>query len=302
MPKYRIIQMGVFSSASRYPHIAQRVFRGILTLVLAFFLSASLLRFAPGWNVEERDMDPRFSASTVKELRGERAAKRDLISFYMAFLKQLMSGDLGTSELFVRPVRDLIAERAPVTLVSVSVGLFSAWAMALAVATVTSRDKSGIATAGAATFSGALLSCPSALLAILCLIFGLQPAWAIMAVIFPRAFPHAHEQLRDQLRAPHIVMARSRGIAGLRLYGSHIVPGVLPALAALAGASVPLAFGAAIPIESLGDSPGLGQLAWRAALGRDMPLLVSLTLLLTMVAVSANLLADAAISWVRWRQ
>ena len=96
-------------------------------------------------------------------------------------------------------------------------------------------------------------------------------------------------------------MARSRGIAGLRLYRSHIAPGVLPALAALAGASVPLAFGAVIPIESLGDSPGLGQLAWRAALGRDMPLLVSLTLLLTMVAVLANLAADVALAWARWR-
>ena len=85
---------------------------------------------------------------------------------------------------------------------SVSVGLFAAWAMALAVATVTSRDKNGIVTAGAATLSGALLSCPSALLAILCLVFGLPPAWAIMAVIFPRAFPHAHEQLRTSSGLP----------------------------------------------------------------------------------------------------
>jgi peptide/nickel transport system permease protein len=301
VPKFWLISMNYFSSASGYPPIARRLFRGILTLVLAFLLSASLLRFAPGWNVEETDMDARFSTSTVKEIRGERAVKRGLVHFYVSFLGQLISGDLGTSELFGRPVRELIAERATVTLRSVSIGLLAAWIMALGLAAATSRDKSGIAAAGAATFSGALLSCPSGLIAVLCLAVGLPPAWAIMAVVFPRAFPHAHEQLRNQFRATHVLMARSRGIGGLRLYRSHIVPGVLPALTALAGASVPLAFGAAIPIESLGDSPGLGQLAWRAALGRDMPLLVSLTLLLTAVSVTANLASDAALTWVRGR-
>jgi peptide/nickel transport system permease protein len=63
---------------------------------------------------------------------------------------------------------------------------------------------------------------------------------------------------------------------------------------ALGGVSVALAFGASIPVEALADSPGVGQLAWRAALGRDIPLLVSITLLLTAVTTAANLLSDIA--------
>ena len=294
--------MKFFRSDSDDLRVAPRIFRGILTIVLAFVLSAGLLRFSPGWNVDETDRDPRFSTATVKELRGERAAKHGLFQFYVSFIRHLMSADLGDSELFGRPVRELIAERAAITLRSVAIGLFGGWAMALVIATATSRDKTGIATAGAASVSGALLSCPSALLALLCLILGLPPASAITAVVFPRAFPHAHEQLRFQFRATHVLMARARGIAGFHLFRSHIIPGVLPALAALAGASVPLAFGAAIPIESLADSPGLGQLAWRAALGRDMPLLVSLTLLLTIVSVTANLASDVAVICARGRR
>jgi ABC-type dipeptide/oligopeptide/nickel transport system permease component len=72
----------------------------------------------------------------------------------------------------------------------------------------------------------------------------------------------------------------------------HAVPTVLPPLLALAGVSAILGFSASIPIEALADSPGIGQLAWRAALGRDLPVLVSITLLLTAVAVLANMLAD----------
>jgi peptide/nickel transport system permease protein len=281
--------------------LGSRLLRGFLTVVLAFLLSAMLLRFSPGWNTEERDLDPRFSPSTVQELRGERASQRDLFRFYLTYLKKAAKGDLGTSELFGRPVLELIAERATTTLRTVFFGLSLGWLLALALATATSRDKTGLGAASAASLSGALLSCPSALLAVLCLILRLPPASAITAVVFPRTFPHAHEQLRHQYSTNHVLMARARGISGVRLFRWHVAPGVVPALAALAGASVPLAFGAAIPIESLADSPGLGQLAWRAALGRDMPLLVSLTLLLTIVSVTANLIADVAVAYAQGR-
>jgi peptide/nickel transport system permease protein len=58
--------------------------------------------------------------------------------------------------------------------------------------------------------------------------------------------------------------------------------------------SFTIAFGAAIPIEALCDSPGLGQLAWQAALGRDLPLIVNLTLIVSLVMFAANSLGDLA--------
>ena len=55
-----------------------------------------------------------------------------------------------------------------------------------------------------------------------------------------------------------------------------------------------MAFGAAIPIEALCDSPGVGQLAWQAALNRDLPLIMNLTLLVTIITVAANSFANVA--------
>jgi ABC-type dipeptide/oligopeptide/nickel transport system permease component len=63
-------------------------------------------------------------------------------------------------------------------------------------------------------------------------------------------------------------------------------------LVALAGVSVSLAFAAAIPVEVLCDLPGLGQLAWKAALGRDLYLLTNLTMIVTVVTLIANSSAD----------
>ncbi|MGB7642625.1 MAG: ABC transporter permease subunit, partial [Terriglobales bacterium] len=68
-----------------------------------------------------------------------------------------------------------------------------------------------------------------------------------------------------------------------------------PQLIALAGVTISLALGASIPVESLCGLPGVGQLAWQAALSRDLPLLVNLTVLVTLVTLLANSGADVMI-------
>jgi ABC-type dipeptide/oligopeptide/nickel transport system permease component len=65
-----------------------------------------------------------------------------------------------------------------------------------------------------------------------------------------------------------------------------------PQLLALAGVSVSIAFTASIPVEALCDLPGLGQLAWKAALSRDLYLLVTLTMIVALVTLVANSFSD----------
>ncbi len=79
----------------------------------------------------------------------------------------------------------------------------------------------------------------------------------------------------------------------------HILPVAGPQLLALAGVSVSLAFAAAIPVEALCDLPGIGQLAWKAALGRDVELLVNLTMIVTLVTLLANSASDLAGQYFR---
>ena len=91
---------------------------------------------------------------------------------------------------------------------------------------------------------------------------------------------------------PHIVTARAKGLSHARIFYYHVLPGVTPQLLAIAGVSVSMAVGAAIPVEALCSLPGVGQLAWQAALARDLPLLVNITMLVTLVTLLANSGAD----------
>ena len=65
--------------------------------------------------------------------------------------------------------------------------------------------------------------------------------------------------------------------------------------------AVSIAFPALVPIEAVCDSPGALQLAWKAALARDLPLLVTLTMVASLVVLLGNAAADFSAEAVRGR-
>jgi peptide/nickel transport system permease protein len=114
----------------------------------------------------------------------------------------------------------------------------------------------------------------------------------IAAVIFPRVFRYARNLLIQASARAHVITARAKGLGPARILFRHVLPCVAGELRALAGVSLSLAFTAAIPVEAICDSPGVGQLAWQAALARDLPLLTNLTLIVTAVTLVGNSLSD----------
>jgi peptide/nickel transport system permease protein len=140
--------------------------------------------------------------------------------------------------------------------------------------------------------SGLLLCVPSAALALLIFVYA-GPVRAVMALaVFPRLYQYLRNLLSHAAAQPHVLAARARGIGRLRILLWHIVPAAAPQTLALAGVSVSMAFGAAVAVEVICDFPGIGQLAWKAALARDLPLLVTLTMLVTLATQLANACAD----------
>jgi peptide/nickel transport system permease protein len=68
---------------------------------------------------------------------------------------------------------------------------------------------------------------------------------------------------------------------------AHLLPAFLPQFAALASLSLVTALSALVPVEVLFNVPGLGQLAWNAALNRDLPVLLAVTLTMA-IAVTCS--------------
>jgi peptide/nickel transport system permease protein len=264
----------------------------LVTVLLGGFLGATLVRLAPGFGVDEAELDIRLNQQSVTALRRAREPESNLMVFYLHYLTRLLRGDLGNSRTLQRPVRQLLAERFPETLKGVGLGLGLGWTLGLSLAVATVMSRAWYLDLLAGILAGVLLCVPAAVLALL-FVLAQAPARLVLGlIVFPKVFRYSRNLLARSSAMPHVLMARAKGLGNLRVLVWHILPTAAPQLLALAGVSVSLAFTAAIPVEALCDLPGIGQLAWKAALGRDVALLINLTMIVTLVTLLANSATD----------
>jgi peptide/nickel transport system permease protein len=270
----------------------------LVTALVGVLLAGGLIRLAPGFGIDERELDTRLNAGSVRRLREGAGQGRNLCSFYAAYAKGLGRGDLGTSQALGQPVGKLLRERAPVTLSTAGAGLAAAWIAALALAILCALYRVRPLTLACGAFSSTLLCLPASAIGLLVVLVSTQSghramvAAAIALAVFPRLFQLTHGILSEAMVCPHVACAVLRGVSRARLIVWHLLAPSAAPLLALAGVSATLAFGAAIPIEVVCDSPGLGQLAWQAAMQRDFPLLVNLSLIVCLLAAGSNALSE----------
>jgi ABC-type dipeptide/oligopeptide/nickel transport system permease component len=257
-------------------------------------LSATLVRLAPGFDVDEQQLDSRLSVQSVAAMRQARAGDRNIIRFYFHYLGRALRGDLGQSRTLNRPVRELLAERLPVTARLAGAGLLVGWMCAVLLAVGATMARRAACDLAATLLGGIFLSLPAAVLALL-FVFLNAPAFLVIALaVFPKVFSYTRNLLAKSYGLPHLVTAYAKGLGPLRILLWHVLPVAGTQLLAVAGISVSIALGAAIPVEALCGVAGIGQLAWQAALGRDLPLLVNLTVLVTVITLAANWGSDLA--------
>jgi peptide/nickel transport system permease protein len=279
--------------------LARQARRILLTALLGGLLGATLVRLGPGFGVDERELDSRLSAESQLAIRSEHARDNNIALFYARYLAGLMRGDFGFSRSLNRPVAELLKERLPLTLESLAYGVLGGTSVGLLLALLTVWWRAPGSNWMPAVLSGLCLATPAAVVALIFLWMGAPGRWAIALVVFPHVYRYAKNLLAATYQSPHVLAAQAKGLSSWRVLWAHVFTPAAPQLAALAGISVSLAFGASIPIEVVCDTPGVGQLAWRAALDRDLPLLVTITVLVALMTLVVNSLADLALA--RWR-
>ena len=254
------------------------------------------MRMAPGFGVDEEELDARLSSQSIQRLRAQQPSE-SLTSFYLNYLRHMLHGDLGVSLTLREPVSKLLVERFPETTKSVGFGLALGWSLGLSLALATVLSRAWFIDAFASFLAALLLCLPAAVLALL-FVLARAPAHLILGlVVFPKIYRYSRNLLSRSASLPHVLTARAKGLGNIRILLWHVLPTAGPQLLALAGVSISMAFTASIPVEALCDLPGIGQLAWKAALGRDLALLVDLTMIVTLV----TLLANSASQWAGHR-
>ena len=260
----------------------------LVTLLLGGLVSATLVRIAPGFDSDERLLDTRLSSESIAAIRAEHEANRNIFRFYSTYLRRAVQGDLGISQSLSQPVSRLLRERMPTTLRLVGFGLLLGWMVALMLALSATALRNVFLDLSGTIIAGAFLCIPSAVLALAIVLFRAPAYVAVALVVLPRVYRYCRNLLARSYDMPHVLTARAKGLSETRVLLWHVLPSSGAQIIALLGVSLSVAFGACIPIETLCGMPGVGQLAWEAALSRDLQLLVTITTLITVMTLAAN--------------
>jgi peptide/nickel transport system permease protein len=254
-----------------------------LVVLLGGFAAAALVRFSPGFDVDENAWNPKISAATLEAMHAERERESQLPRFYLNYLRSAFHGDFGQSDSFRQPVGELLRRRAPVTLELVGWGVAGGMLLGGLLAWVAVWPRRASLGFAASAVSGLLLAIPPAVMALAFFAAEAPLAGAVALALLPRVFGTLRALLEELAEAPPLLAARARGVGRMALARRYVLAPAAPRLIALTGLALVIAFGTAIPVEALCGVPGIGQLAWKSALARDLPLLCGLALITTFI-------------------
>ncbi|WP_339230189.1 ABC transporter permease [Oceanobacillus sp. FSL K6-2867] len=235
----------------------------------------------------------------------------------------ILSGDLGTSMIYRRPVADIIGERFVNSLAL----MLTAWVLSgiigFVLGVVAAMKKGTWLDRIIKGYCYTLASTPTFWMGLLVLIvFAVWLKWfpvgmgvpagvlaenvtlldRIKHLILPaltlsilgvaNVALHTRQKMIDVLQSDYVLFARARGEGGFVLFWRHGLRNVaLPAIT-LQFAAFSELFGGAVLAEQVFSYPGLGQATVEAGVRGDVPLLLGLVIFSTVFVFIGNLIAD----------
>ncbi len=294
---------------------------GVATVV---FFTARLLPGDPLEGLATPDTDPQY----VPRMRHQLGLDRPLPEQYARWMQAcLLHGDLGTSLIARRPVRDLLREALPNTLRLTTLALALRWTLALTLGIASALRRGRRAETGVRVLTLVVDAMPGFVLGVLLqLLFAYKLRWlppegmaSVDAASMPAlercgdalahlALPvlvlgvdgvavlsrHVRASVLEALGRDHVRAARARGLDERAVVWRHGIRNGIAPIVTLLGLSLPGLVAGSLLIEAIFSWPGMGWLTIHAALTRDQPVLLATTLLAASLVVIGNLAADVA--------
>lgn len=268
----------------------QRVGRLASLVLLAALGTTMMMRYAPGYFADSREMDALHAGAARNQLQERQSRESSLPALLKLQCRAWIRGDLGRSRQFDVPVASLLGARYQTSVRLLGYGVGVGWLLALALAVPLSmrrRTRTELLLQGGVAI---LMAIPIGALATFCLLLDKGgPVFTLALLVAVREFKMLYALLQSGWRTPHLFYARAQGFSGVQSLRVHLLQELRPELLNLAGMSAVIALSALVPVEVIFDVPGLGQLAWSAAINRDLPVLVAITALMAACVAAMGL-------------
>src|SRR5207237_1348584 len=105
---------------------------------------------------------------------------------------------------------------------------------------------------------------------------------------------YMRQSMLEVVRQDYIQSARAKGLAEGVVIGKHALRNAMLPLVTILGLSLPGLIGGSVIVESIFAIPGMGQLMVQAVFERDYPVIMGNLVIVAVITLIANLLADVA--------
>ena len=292
-----------------------------LTLIITLFI-VSLLAFLAFQVIPGDPTTKMLGTEATQEaraaLRAELGLDRPVLVRYWDWLTGFIRGDMGESYSYRMPVRDMLADKLPITFLLTLMSFAFTVVLSIPLGILAGSARSKALDVGITTLNQIVMSIPPFFLGILaCFVFGnlfslfvpgdfvsYQESWSACLgyLVFPAlsiAIPRIamtvkmlRSSIQTELGQDYVRTARSRGDGRWRILTRHVLKNALiPVITFLAVSAAEIMTGS-IVVEQVFTIPGISRLLLASISNRDFPVVQAIVVILAAWIVIVNFVAD----------
>lgn len=119
------------------------------------------------------------------------------------------------------------------------------------------------------------------------------PVGVLSFSLAPNVIRYARSAMLEALGADYVRTARSKGLGTLSVVGKHALRNALITVVAMLALLLPVLLSGTVVVETVFGWPGLGRLAVEAAMHRNYPIIMAVTVVSGAIVIATNILVDA---------
>lgn len=287
-------------------------------MVLITIITFVIIQLAPGG--PEILLDEQLSEADRAQIRANLGLDKPVFVQYLYWFESLLTGDLGVSYMEREPVKTLIGRVFPNTALLSGAALLVAVLIGIPSGILAATRPNTMLDYTSTFFSVAGISVPSFWFGIvLMIIFSVQLGWLpsagmyslggdrtvgdlLLHMIMPtfvlalsplaEISRYTRSAVLGAIEQDYVRTARAKGLSERIIVYKHVLKNALIPVVTVVGLLFPHLAGGTVIIEKIFAWPGMGRLAADAAFRRDYPVIMGITVVISLVVVVANLLTD----------
>ena len=292
-------------------YIGRRLLQTIPVFFGATFLIFAMVYLMPGDPVAALGGDRGLTEAAAAQIRAEYHLDQPFWMQYLLYLKGVFTLDFGKS-FNQQPVIDVMARAFPTTIALAIYALSIESIFGITLGVIAGVRRGGWFDSTILVFSLLLISVPTFVLGfVLQFLLGFKlgvlpvtasasvnmasltmPAMVLGGVSLAYVIRLTRQSVSENVSADYVRTARAKGLANSAVMTRHILRNSLIPVATFLGGDLGALLGGAIITEGIFNINGVGGTLWQAIRLGEAPTVVSITTVLVLVYILANLIVD----------